>query len=261
MGDSPSSNDITKVHYTGMLSNGKIFDSSIERGKSVTFSLSRIIPGLKESIQLLNPNGIGVFLIPSELAYGGKGLKDAVPPNTSLIFWIHLIDYEDQDSDVKDASIYAVQKSPAGSHDKILINQKEKNLKENDYPDRENLTDINSNVKKLSEEKEEEIYVAVEKPTEFEGGQGALMKWISQNLRYPESALNNDIQGRVVVKFVVEKDGIITHAEIARSLDEDLDKEAALRVVGLMPKWRPGMNNGVPVRSYFNLPITFKHQE
>lgn len=103
----------------------------------------------------------------------------------------------------------------------------------------------------------DEIFVAVEQAAEFPGGQAALMKWISQNLRYPEAARQNDIQGRVVVKIVIEKDGSISDAEIARGADKDLDKEA-LRLVHSMPKWIPGKNNGVPVRSYFNLPVTFK---
>ena len=107
--------------------------------------------------------------------------------------------------------------------------------------------------------KEEEIFVAVEQPAEFPGGQAALMKWLSNNIRYPEAAQQNDIQGRVVVKFVVEKDGSVAHAEIARGVDKDLDREA-LRVVNKMPKWQPGKNNGVAVRSYFNLPVTFKLQ-
>lgn len=107
------------------------------------------------------------------------------------------------------------------------------------------------------EPKEEEIFVAVEQPAEFPGGQAALMKWLSSNIRYPEAAAQNDIQGRVVVKFVVEKDGSVAHAEIARGVDRDLDREA-LRVVNKMPKWQPGKNNGVAVRSYFNLPVTFR---
>ena len=107
--------------------------------------------------------------------------------------------------------------------------------------------------------KEEEIFVAVEQLAEFPGGQAALMKWLSNNIRYPESAQQNDIQGRVIVKFVVEKDGSIGQATIAKGVDKDLDREA-IRVVKKMPKWQPGKNNGVAVRSYFNLPVVFKLQ-
>ena len=106
---------------------------------------------------------------------------------------------------------------------------------------------------------EEEIFVAVEQPAEFPGGMAALMKWLSNNIRYPEAAQQNDIHGRVVVKFVVEKDGSIGAATIVKGVDKDLDREA-LRVVKKMPKWQPGKNNGVSVRSYFNLPVTFKLQ-
>ncbi|MDE6329664.1 MAG: TonB family protein [Muribaculaceae bacterium] len=105
----------------------------------------------------------------------------------------------------------------------------------------------------------EKIFVAVEQPAEFPGGPAAMMKWLSNNIRYPESAQQNGISGRVVVKFVVEKDGSIGSPTIVKGVDKDLDQEA-LRVVKRMPKWQPGKNNGQPVRSYFNLPVTFRLQ-
>lgn len=107
--------------------------------------------------------------------------------------------------------------------------------------------------------KEEEIFVAVEQQAEFPGGQGALMKFLSNNIRYPESAQQNDIQGRVIVKFVVEKDGSIGNVTVVKGVDRDLDREA-IRVVKKMPRWQPGKNNGVAVRSYFNLPVNFRLQ-
>ena len=78
-------------------------------------------------------------------------------------------------------------------------------------------------------------------------------------MHYPEAAQQNDIQGRVVVQFVVEKDGSVGSATILKGVDKDLDREA-LRVVKKMPKWQPGKNNGVPVRSYFRLPVQFRMQ-
>ena len=115
--------------------------------------------------------------------------------------------------------------------------------------------------KPVVEEKKEDnkIFEAVEQQAEFPGGMGALMKWLSNNIRYPEAAAQNDIQGRVIVKFVVEKDGSIGTVTVLKGVDKDLDKEA-IRVVKKMPKWQPGKNNGVAVRSYFNLPVTFKLQ-
>ncbi|MDE6342932.1 MAG: TonB family protein [Muribaculaceae bacterium] len=108
--------------------------------------------------------------------------------------------------------------------------------------------------------KEDEIFQAVEQPAEFPGGQAALMKWLSSNIHYPEAAQQNDVQGRVIVKFVVEKDGSVSQATILKGVDKDLDKEA-LRVVNKMPKWQAGKNNGVSVRSYFTLPVGFKLQQ
>ncbi len=105
--------------------------------------------------------------------------------------------------------------------------------------------------------KEEEIFVAVEQQAEFPGGMSALMKWLGNNIRYPEAAQQNDIQGKVIVKFVVEKDGSIGAADVIKGVDKDLDREA-IRVVKKMPKWQPGKNNGVAVRSYFTLPVVFK---
>lgn len=103
----------------------------------------------------------------------------------------------------------------------------------------------------------EEIFVAVEQQAEFPDGNAALMKWISNNLRYPEAAKQNDIQGRVIVKFVVEKDGSIGAATIAKGVDSDIDREA-LRIVKKMPRWKPARTNGQAVRSYFTIPVTFR---
>lgn len=107
---------------------------------------------------------------------------------------------------------------------------------------------------------EDEIFSAVEISAEFPGGQSALMDWLRNNVRYPQNAYEHDIQGRVIVKFVIEKDGSVSNVKIAKGVDKDLDMEA-IRVASKLPKWKPGYNNGVPVRSWFTLPITFKLQE
>ena len=108
--------------------------------------------------------------------------------------------------------------------------------------------------------KEEEIFVAVEQQAEFPGGTAAMYKWLGNNMRYPEAAQQNDIQGTVHVKFVVEKDGSIGNVTLLKGVDKDLDREA-IRVVKKMPKWQPGKNNGVAVRSYFTLPVKFRLQQ
>lgn len=105
----------------------------------------------------------------------------------------------------------------------------------------------------------EKIFEAVEQQAQFPGGPGALNSWLSKNLNYPELAQQNGVEGKVIVQFVVEKDGSISSPVIARGVDKDLDREA-IRVVKKMPKWSPGKNNGVAVRSKFTLPVVFKLQ-
>lgn len=110
----------------------------------------------------------------------------------------------------------------------------------------------------LPAEKERgEVYVAVEKQAEFPGGIEALMQWLSMNVRYPEDAMKNDAQGRVIVKFVVNPDGSISDPTVLKSVEPSLDQEA-VRVVMAMPKWEAAENHGQKVASYFNLPISFK---
>ena len=110
---------------------------------------------------------------------------------------------------------------------------------------------------KEPEPEPEPIFIAVEAEASFPGGTAALMKWLSNNLRYPESAQENEIQGRVIVRFVINKDGSIEQASVVKGVDKELDAEA-LRVVKMMPKWQPAKNGGIAVRCYFTLPVTFK---
>ena len=104
---------------------------------------------------------------------------------------------------------------------------------------------------------EGKIYETVDILPEFPGGLAAMMSWLGQNIVYPDEALENNIQGKVLVKFVVEKDGSIGECTIVNGVDKALDEES-LKVVSAMPKWKPGMNNGEAVRCFFTLPITFK---
>ena len=108
-------------------------------------------------------------------------------------------------------------------------------------------------------EEENKVFDVVEEMPSFPGGMGALMSWLSQNIKYPVIAAENGVQGRVIVQFVVEKDGSITDVKVAKSVDPSLDKEAA-RVVSAMPKWTPGKQNGSAVRVKYTVPVTFKLQ-
>lgn len=101
------------------------------------------------------------------------------------------------------------------------------------------------------------VFDVVEVMPQFPGGQIAMMKYIMENMKYPEQAMKEGIQGRVTVRFIVEKDGSISDVKPVLSVHPLLNKEA-VRVVESMPKWTPGKQNGKPVRVRFNLPIMFK---
>ncbi len=103
------------------------------------------------------------------------------------------------------------------------------------------------------------ILVTPEVMASYPGGDEALYRWLAEHIKYPSRAQDQGIQGRVMVKFVVEKDGSIGHVEVTRSPDEDLSKEA-VRVVKMMPKWKPARQGTRTVRSYFNLPVMFRLQ-
>ncbi len=103
------------------------------------------------------------------------------------------------------------------------------------------------------------VFDVVEEMPSFPGGQGALMQFLSSNIKYPVVAQENDVQGRVIVGFVVEKDGSITDVKVMRSVDPSLDREAQ-RVVKAMPKWKPGKQNGSAVRVKYTVPVVFRLQ-
>ncbi len=110
------------------------------------------------------------------------------------------------------------------------------------------------------EEEEETIFMVVEKMPEFPGGQQALFKYLSENVKYPVIAQENGIQGRVICQFVVNRDGSIVDVVVVRSGgDASLDKEA-MRVIKSMPKWSPGQQRGKAVRVKYTVPVNFRLQ-
>ena len=112
----------------------------------------------------------------------------------------------------------------------------------------------------ITETKGDSIYSVVETMPDFPGGQKELLSFLSRNIKYPTKAIESKIQGRVIVQFVVNKDGSISNAKVVRSVDPDLDKEA-LRVINSMPQWKPGMQKGEPVSVKYTVPIVFRNQQ
>ena len=101
---------------------------------------------------------------------------------------------------------------------------------------------------------DDKVYDVVENMPQFNGGMGALMQYLSHNIRYPEES---DVQGRVIVSFVIGKDGSISNAQVVKSLHPSFDAEA-LRIINNMPKWIPGTQNGKPVNVKYAVPISFR---
>ena len=104
-----------------------------------------------------------------------------------------------------------------------------------------------------------QVFHSVEQMPQFPGGEAALMKFLQSHINYPPMAAENNVQGRVVVQFVVDKTGKVGEVKIVRSVDKDLDKEAA-RVCASLPKFTPGRQNGQAVSVWYTLPVTFKLQ-
>lgn len=105
----------------------------------------------------------------------------------------------------------------------------------------------------------DEVFMVVEQMPEFPGGMKELMTYLKDNIKYPKAAQDKKVQGRVIVQFVVEKDGTPTEFNVIRSVDPTLDAEA-LRVMKEMPKWKPGMQKGQAVRVKYTVPVSFKLQ-
>ena len=103
------------------------------------------------------------------------------------------------------------------------------------------------------------VFDVVEEMPSFPGGQGALMSYLASNIKYPVVAQENGVQGRVIVSFVVERDGSISDVRVARSVDPSLDRETQ-RVVKSMPRWKPGKQNGSAVRVKYTVPVVFRLQ-
>lgn len=106
---------------------------------------------------------------------------------------------------------------------------------------------------------ETKVFTVVEQMPMFPGGDAALMSYLANNIHYPTVAAENGVQGRVVVGFVVERDGSITDVSVLRGVDPSLDREA-MRVVKSMPRWTPGKQNGSAVRVKYQVPVAFRLQ-
>ena len=139
---------------------------------------------------------------------------------------------------------------------KHRIEQRSKTKQKHKKTKRSNQNQIEGLAERPKEVKEE-VYRSVEQMPQFPGGEAALMEYLQQHINYPPMAAANNVQGRVVVQFVVDKTGKVGEVKVSRSVDKDLDKEA-IRVVKSLPKFTPGRQYGTAVSVWYTLPISFK---
>lgn len=160
--------------------------------------------------------------------------KKTVPPPPQAVTQAEIIEIVEDDAEIEETTIVSAE-------------------------DQTEFVEITDDVPIVVEEPEEEqqIFQVVENMPEFPGGTSALMAYLRKNIKYPTICQEQGIQGRVIVQFVVEKDGSIASPEVIKPVNPYLDKEA-LRVISSMPKWKPGEQRGKPVRVKFTVPVTFK---
>lgn len=114
----------------------------------------------------------------------------------------------------------------------------------------------NADVKQVVEENPNQIFTAVEQVPTFPGGEAGFNKYLSKAIHYPAIARENNVQGRVIVQFVVERDGSLTDIKVVRGIGSGCDEEA-MRALKASPKWKPGIQNGRPVRVQYSVPVAF----
>lgn len=160
--------------------------------------------------------------------------KKQVPPPPAAVTKAEIIEIVEDDADIEED----IMASFEDQSDWVDINEVEEIV--------------------VEEEPEEEApFMVVEDMPEFPGGQAALLDYLRKNIKYPRICQENNIQGRVLVTFIVNKDGAIVDPEVVKSVNPSLDKEA-LRVISTMPKWKPGSQRGKPVRVKYTVPVNFR---
>lgn len=188
-------------------------------------------------------------------------MEEEVPPVTQQIFMsaappppadapqvAEILDIVDNNAQIEEAAIASSEASteaisgPAGAHAGPVMS-----------------AGVGGPVATEEASDEGEVFQVVEQMPEFPGGMDALMSYLGKNIHYPAQAQENNIQGRVIINFTVNKDGSIVDPEIKKSLDPSCDKEA-MRVIKAMPKWKPGRQHGKPVRVRYTVPVLFRLQ-
>lgn len=115
---------------------------------------------------------------------------------------------------------------------------------------------VSANAYSQSDDSDNAVYSMVDERAQFPGGQNEMLKYLQENLQYPEAAKANNVHGRVFVKFIVERDGSLSDIKVMKGLGNGCDEEA-IRLIQSMPKWKPGKNKGKEVRTSMTVPVNF----
>jgi len=217
----------------------------------VGFSLPKLIEMVKPKQRDVNVE-VTEFakLKPAEVKNDIKKIEKAPPPpelKNSIKFTAPVIK---KDEEVKDENQLKSQEDLNKNNTAISIADVK-----NGKDDGIDIADVKQAVTQVEEP--DKVYTVIEQNPQFPGGDAELLKYISSHINYPAVALENGIQGKVMLRFVVTKTGQVDKVEIIRSLDPACDKEA-VRVVKTLPKFIPGKQNGINVAVWYNLPVTFR---
>ena len=218
--------------------------ADLERGKGTSLliglvmALSVLFVALEWTQREIEDNseiyGVGDVSLVEEMVPITIPEKKTTPPPPAAVTKAEIIEIVENDADIEEDVMASVE-------------------------DNAEWVDLNDyEVFEVEEEPEDDTpFQVVEDMPEFPGGEAALLKYLRDHIKYPRICQENNIQGRVIVSFVVEKDGSVSTPEVMKSVNPSLDKEA-VRVISSLPKFKPGKQRGKPVRVKYTVPVAFK---
>ncbi|MDR1814087.1 MAG: energy transducer TonB [Tannerella sp.] len=216
-----------------------------------------------KSLSLLMGLVIALAVVFVGFEWGEREIEVATDDGTSKVIEEEEIDITRQDEPPPPPPEPEVIKAPEVIEiveDNVKVDDVQILSSEDDASQAQTSTYVAPVVEEEEEEDENFVFVTVEHMPEFPGGEAALLKWIAEHINYPTIAAENGIQGRVSCNFVVNTDGSVSDVQVTKAFDPNLDREA-IRVLKMLPKFKPGQQRGKPVRVKYSVPVRFKLQQ